>query len=52
MMFNSNAAIGETSPHNQTESDVNSFLDRLRNYFTTIFLKFDVQSVLAWLEVV
>jgi hypothetical protein len=45
MMFHSNEAMAGMSPYNQTENDVNKFLDRLRYYFNTIFLKFDIQSI-------
>jgi len=45
MMFHSNEAMAGTSPYNQTENDVNNFLNRLRNYFTILFSKFDVQSI-------
>jgi len=45
MMFHSNEAMAGTSPYNKTENDVINFLDRLRDYFTSIFIKFDVQSI-------
>jgi len=45
MMFHSNEATAGMSPYNQNENDVNNFLDRIRNYFNTIFMKFDVQSI-------
>jgi len=44
MMFHSNEATPSMSPYNLTETQVNSFLERLNAYFEILFSRFDVQS--------
>ena len=45
MMFHSNEATADMSPYYVTEEEVKTFLNRLKTYFNTLFLNFDVQSI-------
>jgi len=45
MMFHSNEIMAGMSPYNQSEDEVKNFLKKLREYFTFLLSKFEVQSI-------